>query len=474
MRQETFLKSKFSFLLEIAIGLLQSFFSFLGILWLILLFERLKNSPSKFKITWASALCYYIATLHWISFALWVEIDKFWWAIPLALVILPAYTALFPALASLWFDRKSPYLFCLSFVALEWTRGWIFTGFPWGFMGHLWLDTHVIQLAAWGGVFPLSFLMIALAARLKSAIIICILTLPLIFLGYENTFFDTKVRLVQPHVTQKDKWDYSKQDQRFFDLISLSTTTDPKVKAIILPETAFTFFFEDFPERVHLIQSAIPKGGYFIAGSVRKDLKPFYGFNLRSSLLALDDQAETVDFYDKTHLVPFGEYVPLNIRHFLPYLAKITHGTRDYTPGIGPRKIALKNFPSFNPVLCYESIFPSEIATNNRADFILIATNDAWFDGSIGPQQHLDLARIRAIEQGLGVVRVANTGISAIIDPKGKVLESIPLGQKGAIDTFIPKPLEQTLYSQYIYLENYFMYAVWIFLIFMHLRRRHK
>jgi apolipoprotein N-acyltransferase len=377
-------------------------------------------------------------------------------------------------MSALWFDRKSPYLFCLSFVALEWVRGWIFTGFPWGLVGHLWLDTHVMQLAAWTGVFPLSFFILWGVWHLKPFIIAVILTLPLLFLPFENTFFDEKVRLVQPNVRQEDKWDYSKEDERFHALMDLSKTKDPKVKAVILPETAFTFFLSDFPQRSFFIQDSIPKDGYFLVGSVRKANQNAENFDLRTSLLALDNNMQILDFYDKTHLVPFGEYLPLHIRTFFPGIAKITHGNRSYTPGSGSKNIFLKGFPSFNPLLCYESIFPEEIVTHDRANFILIITNDAWFGNSVGPKQHLDLARIRAIEQGLGVVRVANTGISGVIDPKGRVLEFIPLGEKGAIDTSIPKPLPQTFYSKYMYLEKYVMYGLWVFLIFMYLRKRLK
>jgi apolipoprotein N-acyltransferase len=153
------------------------------------------------------------------------------------------------------------------------------------------------------------------------------------------------------------------------------------------------------------------------------------------------------NFYDKTHLLPFGEYLPKIIKYAFPNLSKITHGKKEYTPGIGPKNIALPGLPSFNPVICYESIFEHEIATDKRADFILVITNDAWFGDSWGPAQHFYQARVRAIEEGLPLIRVANTGKTAVVDARGRVLQDLPMNAPGVLVTSLPLQTRKTPFS---------------------------
>ncbi len=476
MCQKSILKSKFSFLLEIGIGLLQSFFSPIGLLWIFIFAQRLdleKTIQSRLKTAWLSSFFYYISTLYWVSFALEIEIDKFWWLIPVALFILPGYVSIFPAVASLWWKRGFP----IAWICLEWLRGWLFTGFPWGFVGHLWLDTPFIQTASWGGVFFLSFISIFTLSwsGLKKWILVPVTMLSYILPQSQNMFFDHKIRIVQPNVTQEDKWDRKSYEQRFLNLLDISKPQDPLVSSIAMPETALTFFLEDFPDRVKKLKEIIPEHGHLFTGGVRRQIDSNnQDYKLRTSLLALNKKGDVVAFYDKHHLIPFGEYLPSILRFLFPKLSKITFGEKDYTPGTGPANISLPNTPSFHPIICYESAFSHEITSEKRADFILLITNDAWFGKSIGAKQHLDLARIRAIEQGMSVIRSANTGISALIDPQGHILNSIPLGQKGAIDVFIPKPNTQTFYAKYMYLENYIMTLLSIMLILALIRGYRK
>lgn len=476
MCKKSILNSKFSFLLEIGIGLLQSFFSPIGLLWVFIFTQRLslENSiKSRLKTAWVSSFCYYLSTLYWVSFALGVEIDKFWWLVPVALFVLPGYVSIFPAISSLWWRRGFP----VAWICLEWIRGWIFTGFPWGLVGHLWLDTPLIQAVSWAGVPFLSFICVTTLSwnGIKKWSLIPLALLSYLIPQSPNTFFDQKIRIVQPNVEQEEKWDKATYEQRFSNLLSLAKSEDPLVKSIAMPETALTFFLEDFPERVERLKDIIPKNGYLLTGGVRRHIdRNDIDYKLRTSLLALDKNAKLVGFYDKNHLIPFGEYLPSILRLAFPKLSKITFGERDYTQGTGPSNISLPGIPSFHPIICYESAFSHEITSEKRADFILLITNDAWFGKSIGAKQHLDLARIRAIEQGMSVVRSANTGISALINPKGNILNSIPLGQKGAIDVFIPKPTPQTFYAKYMHLENYIMIFLSIMLIITLIRGYRK
>jgi apolipoprotein N-acyltransferase len=165
----------------------------------------------------------------------------------------------------------------------------------------------------------------------------------------------------------------------------------------------------------------------------------------------LDGDGLIQAIYDKQHLVPFGEYLPL--RDILARLGldKLAHGAVDFIPGTGPRVVALPNLPPFRPLICYEIIFPREVGIsgdNTNPEWLLNLTNDAWFGANFGPQQHLAIARVRAVEQGLPVVRVANTGISAVIDPYGRIISQLPLAAAGVIDSNLPFALPKTLYAR--------------------------
>ena len=169
-----------------------------------------------------------------------------------------------------------------------------------------------------------------------------------------------------------------------------------------------------------------------------------------NSLIVINEKSHVLDFYDKHHLVPFGEFLPF--REILARVGvdKLAAGSVDYSAGVGPTTIRVKGIPSFSPLICYEAIFPREVADLfNRPQWLLSITNDAWFGPNAGPLQHFQMARLRAIEEGLPLVRVANTGISGLVDPYGRVPKKIPLGESGFIDVALPHPLSPTIYSIY-------------------------
>lgn len=220
----------------------------------------------------------------------------------------------------------------------------------------------------------------------------------------------------------------------------------PLGSVIIWPETAVPYFLHE-DERVRKMIAQAIGSNTLISGSLRIQRLGEDNFNLWNSLEVLQ-KGEIAAFYNKSQLVPFGEYVPL--RPLLPFVEKITHGSKDFSRGDGATVLHAPNLPPFAPLICYEVIYPDYRPKTGRAQWLINVTNDAWFGLSSGPHQHFEMARMRAVEQGLPIVRAANTGISGIVDSYGRVRQFLPLGEQGVIDGFLPLPADHaTLYSEY-------------------------
>jgi apolipoprotein N-acyltransferase len=265
-----------------------------------------------------------------------------------------------------------------------------------------------------------------------------------------------RLRLVQANIDQRLKWNPGERAANFGKYLSM--TKGPgfdEVTHVIWPETAIPYVVARDAEARAAIAAVVPPKGLLIAGAIRTTLaagvKPFQVWN---SAHAIDQSARIVGTYDKFHLVPFGEYMPL--RGILP-LQKITPGAVDFSAGPGPRTLALPGLPPVGLLICYEVIFPGNVLDRgNRPRWLLNLTNDAWFGESTGPYQHFAAARLRAVEEGLALVRSANTGISAVIDPYGRVIARLGLGVEGVLDSPLPLPLEG--------LTPYARFGDWIFL----------
>ena len=218
---------------------------------------------------------------------------------------------------------------------------------------------------------------------------------------------------------------------------------------MIWPETAIPYFIADDPGRRAMIAAATPKGGALISGALRGMAKSESSpQKIWNSLHAFDEEGRITATYDKTHLVPFGEYMPF--RNILP-IAKLTYGSTDFSPGPGPRSLTVAGLPPFSPLICYEAIFSNAVVENGkRPGFLLNITNDAWFGLSSGPYQHFASARLRSVEQGLPLVRAANTGISAVVDAQGRITARLGLGREGVLDAALPRALTTpTLYARW-------------------------
>lgn len=437
-------------------------------------------------VGWLFAFGYFFAGLFWIGEAFLVEADKFALLIPFAVTLMPAGLALFwagaAAAASLaWRPGLVRVLaLALALGAAEWLRGHVLTGFPWNVIGYaLTYPDSLMQAAGLIGIYGLSIVAVLVLAAplvawadgapLRGAVIMIAAIVALMIYGHwklaepaPTAAEGPRVRLVQPSVPQREKWQ-SEHQRRIFDLHLTLTTRNAAgvddgaagVDLVIWPEAAMPFLPLDSPRALELIGKALPKGTHLISGALRADLpdpsRPEAQRRLYNSLIAFGAGGQVVAVYDKIHLVPFGEYLPLNTWLDAIGLEPLTRRRGGFTVGPYPRPLmSLPNTPAFAPLICYEAIFPRAIVQGDeRPSFLLNVTNDGWFGNTTGPRQHLHQARVRAAEEGLPLLRVANNGISAVVDGRGRILHRLGLDVVGVIDARVPRAMAPTPYSRF-------------------------
>ena len=446
-----------------------------GFVWQL---DGAASRRSAFLDGWAFGAGFFGGGLYWIANALLVDAAAFGWMVPLALLAIALGFGLFTALAGLLAAFLSPgrgriVAFAAAWLVLEWLRSWILTGFPWNLLGSLLSFTpELIQTAAWGGPWLLSALILAVALlpalavgappqrRLRAmggGVLAGIVILAALYaLGaWRMSVFptsyaqDTNLRLVQPSIDQRDKWRSTLRESHFATHIALSMSQSAVAPDLVIwPEAAIPWqLLADSAHREEA--TAMLEGdGLLLAGGVRFERDEAGVALPYNSLIALGPGGAPIAFYDKRHLVPFGEYVPL--RGLLP-IDKLTPGAVDFVSGTGPEVLSLGKVPPFRALVCYEVIFPAEIQGSGlRPEWLLNITNDGWYGVSTGPYQHFQAARMRAVEQGLPLVRAANNGISGVIDPVGRVLAYLPLDAVGVLDAPLPDPLPgPTLYARW-------------------------
>jgi apolipoprotein N-acyltransferase len=432
---------------------------------------------------------FFLAGLYWVAEAFLVEPWRHAWLIPFVMTALPGGMALFfaaaGALAMAMWRPGAARVFALAFAfgLAEYARGHVLTGLPWNLIGYgLLASGPLMQLAALLGVYALSVLAVLLFAApagiwsaecgpSKGAAALAALLLVALGLGAlwgerrlaAAAFDETGVRLriVQANIDQANKWRPENSVEIFDDYLGLTDTAGiDDIDLVIWPETALPFFLADTSEALTTIGDALPQGTSLLVGAARiVDKRNAAGARISehvyNSLLLVDDEGRVRESYDKIHLVPFGEYLPF--QDFLERLGfmQLTGVRGGFSAGTGPRFFSIPGAPPASPLICYEIIFPDDVTDPAmRPGWLLNITNDAWFGSSAGPHQHFHQAQVRAVEQGLPVVRAANTGISAVIDPWGRVLAEIGLGEKGLIDAGLPKVGPKTLFVRFgIYLE---------------------
>jgi apolipoprotein N-acyltransferase len=448
--------------------------AFTGLVWLI---DAAPTRGRAFWLGWSFGAGFFASGLYWICNALLVDPVRFGWMIPFALFGLGGGLGLFTGaaawLATLPRARGVGRVLTLAaaWSALEWLRGHVLTGFPWNLIATTWGFSEIpMQPAAWIGAYGLSLLTVLvaalpavladerpLAARWR-AVAAGALGLVLLFgLGALRVpavpapvVPDIRLRVVQADIAQTLKARRDLMEENLARHVRL--TTGPgfdRVTTVIWPETAVPFAIGiDAGHRLALTP-AVPPGGLLLTGVVRVERAPGAPVRFFNSLAAVDRAGDIVGTYDKHHLVPFGEYVPFHLRELFD-LSKITPGSADFSAGPGPATLALDRLPPVSPLICYEAIFPEEVvAAGRRPGWLLNVTNDGWFGISSGPHQHFISARFRAVEQGLPLVRAANTGISAVVDPYGRILGSLALGRSGVIDAPLPAAIAETIYSRF-------------------------
>lgn len=422
-------------------------------------------------------LGHHMVGLYWISHSLLIDPWRHGWLIPIFVGGLAALLAVFIGLAAAAaraLAGRRPLPLLLGFAAFwmlgEWLRSWVFTGFSWNLLGSVWLVSDpMAQLAALTGTWGLSLLAllaagsIAVAGDAASGRLSRLAAIPMAALLVGAAFLSgaerlsgsapgsvegVRLRLVQPNIPQTLKWDARLAETHLLKQMRMSVSGDAAERTthVIWPETAVPFALERNPGLAQSLARIVPHGGLLITGIPRVTQGP-EGEAWHNGMVALDGGGAVRGTFDKFHLVPFGEYVPVR---FLPGVNRIAPGESDFVPGPGPQTVELPGLPPVSPLICYEVIFPGAVTEpGRRAAWLLNLTNDAWFGLSTGPHQHFAAARLRTIEEGLPMIRVANTGISGVIDAYGRVRAKLDLGAEGVIDADLPGALPPTPYARF-------------------------
>jgi len=419
-----------------------------------------------FGIGWWAGLGYFGVSMVWLIEPFLVEPEKFGALAPFALLAMSGGLALFWggafALSKQFGAGLGRYIIGLAvaWAAMEYLRAIIFTGFPWGLLGYTWIRTPIAQWGAFVGPFGLTFitvlgglLLLSYPAKRYAGPMLSVAFFVLLTLGgvwhlqsrpviLEKT---TRVRLVQPNAPQRQKWDPEWIGVFFRRALQITSAPAKKpVDLVIWPETTVPYMLQDNVADLQILSQAAGPNAQIVAGIRRLE-----GGKLYNSLIQIDQRGGLVAVYDKAHLVPFGEYVPFSQYLSVLGFRGLAANLQGFTPGKGARTISTFGLPSYLPLICYEAIFPWAVNMGaDRPDFLLQITNDAWFGNTIGPFQHLVQMQFRAIEQCLPAVRAANTGVSAVIDPFGRVLRSLKLNKAGFLDADLPMPLKLTLYAR--------------------------
>lgn len=404
---------------------------------------------------WALGLGYFAPTLSWITEPFQVDAATTGWMAPFALVLLALLLGAFWA-AALAFARWAGgrfWVLIIAWTGAEMLRAYVFTGFPWATPPQALIDGSAGQGLAWVGPHGAMLAMVTWAALIATPTIrwatavlsaaagVALIAMPPLAPGSELT--PHTVRLVQPNAPQDEKWDPARIPV-FVNRQIDYTAADPVPDLVVWPETALPYLVENAQVVFDAIAEAA-RGAPVVLGIQRRQDRDYF-----NSLVVLDARGQVTQTYDKHHLVPFGEYMPFEwlFRHIeVGGLAARAEG--GYAAGPGPRLLDFGALGTALPLICYEAVFAHDVGgAPARPAFLMQLTNDAWFGARSGPQQHLAQARMRAIEQGLPMIRAANTGISAVIDPKGRITQALGLNMAGYLDATLPAPGTATLYSR--------------------------
>lgn len=446
-----------------------------------------------FLTAYAFAYAYFVAGLYWIGIAFFVDADRFALLLPLPVLGLPLLMALYPA-AGIWLACRLAgdsrvwrfLLFAAGWTLGELLRGFVMTGFPWNLVAYVWADwPAAMQSAAWIGSHGLGVATLLACSgaaialhpggrrRVRQAALLLPLGLVAIVAagalrlpaGPVQTEPGIRLRLVQPSIPQTLRWVDELRQKNLEQHIQLSLRPGETAPThIIWPETAIPYLLDEAEALRQALARLAPPGGALISGGIRRSLDAAGKLTLYNSLFALDGTGAIAARYDKMHLVPFGEYLPFRGLLAPLGLDKLAVGAVDFSSGSTASALPLPGLPDARVLICYEAIFPDEMVPGDgsRPGLLLNITNDSWFGQSTGPFHHFAASRMRAVEQGLPLVRAANNGISAIVDPYGRVLARLGLNAIGVVDGPLPAALPPTLYARWDDKPVWLFVAAWL------------
>ncbi len=428
---------------------------------------------------------YFFAGLWWIGNAFLVEAEDFLWALPIAITVVPFVLALFwggaTAFARIFWSGDAGRLFMLaaSFTLFEYLRGFVATGFPWNpISGAAFFTPVMMQSASITGIYGMTaFAVFAFStagiivpgvdnqARTRKFALMVSSVFVLAHAGYGvwrlqeatiNFVPEVELRLVQPNIDQRNKFDKDKEAGNFKTYMDLSVAKGKGDKNglagtthLIWPESVFPYLLTQRRDTLAAIGSMLPEGTTLLTGAARAEAATSGGEGfVFNSVYVIDDKGEIVSAADKTHLVPFGEYVPFQSIARALGIRQLVNQDGGFEPGSSRKLLSTGIGPKILPLICYEIIFSGSLWNKQeRPGWIMNLTNDAWYGNTPGPYQHLRQSVLRGVEEGLPVVRVANSGISGVYDAYGRVVKELELGQAGIIDTKLPTSLEVTFFK---------------------------
>ncbi|MFN0024222.1 MAG: apolipoprotein N-acyltransferase [Parvularculaceae bacterium] len=435
-----------------------------------------RRMRAAFATGWAFGFGYFLVGLYWLGYAFMVQAEQFAWMAPIAITGLPAFLALFFGAACAGYVRVAPrgarriLAFAAIVMVFEYARGHILTGLPWNLPGQAFAGTAIgAQTAAFWGVYGLSLVALVLAtlpaafagqgrgAQIKGAVAALLgagalfavgaARLALVDPGDRDDYF---VRIVQPNIPQAEKIDPDLWSRNLERHIALSEAPIAGPTIILWPENAAPVI-DEVPSALTALSARLPKNAVLVTGAVRRAPDASGAERYYNAIAVIPETPAgrvAAARYDKHHLVPFGEYLPLNGVLRAIGLSQLAPFEEGFTPGAGPAVIAGFG-PPFAALVCYEVIFPGRMyPRGERPEWIATVTNDGWYGNSSGPRQHLDQARLRAIETGLPMARSGHNGISAVFDAAGRTRARLALDTAGVIDRKLPKAAPPTLYQR--------------------------